>query len=140
MQEDLSVKNWRLKAWQFSSPQSQKPTKISEFVYDTNVELTEPTDTNDELTEPTVKEDYSWDSWKASNQGYLTAENFWQFLKDLAIHGKDVLYPCGIDATLIDEGKNVKLCGNNINFSSNRVITTLPINLKFLPIIIIIQF
>ena len=101
-----------------SSPQSQKPTKISEFVYDTNVELTEPTDTNDELTEPTVKEDYSWDSWKASNQGYLTAENFWQFLKDLAIHGKDVLYPCGIDATLIDEGKNVKPCGNNINFSS----------------------
>ena len=31
-------------------------------------------------------------------------DNFWEFFKKLAIEEKEVIYPCGIDATLIDEG------------------------------------
>ena len=55
----------------------------------------------------TVKEKYNWESWKSSkhSQGHLTQDNFWEFFKNLAIDQEDVVYPAGIDGTLIDEGK-----------------------------------
>ena len=80
-----------------------KPSKISEFVYDTN--------TKAELDEDIkLKDTHSWESWKASNhsKGHLTSETFWKFFKNLAVDEKDVVYPAGINATIIDEGKFVR--------------------------------
>ena len=81
--------------------QRQKPSKISEFVYDTNRPEDDPSDPI------TVEEKYNWESWKSSkhSQGHLTKDNFWEFFKNLAIDQEDVVYPAGIDGTLIDEGK-----------------------------------
>ena len=83
--------------------QRQKPSQISEFVYDTNRPEDDPSDPI------TVKEKYNWDSWKSSkhSQGHLTKDNFWEFFKNLAIDQEDVVYPAGIDGTLIDEGNFV---------------------------------